>query len=229
MELLASDAQNPNFMGAHNPDSRLAVQFYSRLVQNDFETHKQQRPIHESMDFVKIMTPGDKLNIIDTYAREDHKNRFPIQWQAYKNRGDANTHIIGTPITDWPRISASQAEELRGLKFYTVEAIAQASDAQLQGIGMIAGMSAYTFRDDAKRFLSVAEAASKLTEADKRVAESEAKIKAMHEDFAAQQAANNARIDALLAALEAKAAATESTTVEVDTKRGPGRPKQEAA
>ena len=220
MELLASDSANQQFMGAHNPDSRLAVQFYSRLVKNDFESEKQQRSIHASVDFVRIMTPGDKLNIVDTFAREDHKTRFPIQWHAYKNRNDANTHIIGTPINEWSRISPSQAEELRGLKFYTVESVAGASDAQLQGIGMIAGVSAYTFRDDAKRFLSVAEAASKLSEADKRVADADAKIAAMQADFNAKQLANDARMDALLAALEAKV-----VTEEDKPKRG--RIKQE--
>lgn len=204
MDLLASDSLNNQFTGAFNPDSRLAVQFYSKLVKNDFESEKQQRSIHASVDFIRIMTPGDKLNIIDTFARPEHQARFPMQWHAYKNRSDANTHIMGTPIAEWTRISPSQAEELRGLKFYTVESIAGASDAQLQGIGMIAGVSAYTFRDDAKRFLSVAEAASKLSEADKRVADADAKIEAMQAEFAAKQAAQEARMDALLAALESQ-------------------------
>lgn len=217
--MIASDSNNPDFQGAFNADARLSVQFYSKPVQNEFESEKQQRPIFTPFDFVKIMTPGDKLNIIDTFVREDHKARFPLQWQAYKNRGDANTHMIGTPINEWPRITPSQALELNGLKFFTVEAIASASDAQLQGIGMIAGTSAYTFRDDARRFLSVAEAASKLTEADKKVAEAEAKIAAMQEEFAAKQAAQEARMDALLAAVEAKAPVAEETE-----KRGPGRP-----
>jgi hypothetical protein len=220
--MIASDSNNPDFVGAFNADSRLAVQFYSKPMQNEFESEKQQRPIFETCDFVKIITPGDKLNIIDTFAREDHKTRFPLQWQAYKNRGDTNTHMIGTPITEWSRITPAQALELNGLKFFTVEAIAGASDAQLQGIGMIAGTSAYTFRDDARRFLSVAEAASKLTEADKKVADAEARIAAMQAEFQAKQAAQEARMDALLAAMEAKSQPDETE------KRGPGRPAKAA-
>lgn len=206
--MIASDTNNPDFVGAYHGDSRLAVQFYSKPMANEFETEKQQRPIFFSCDFVKIMIPGDKLSIVDTFVREEHKQRFPKQWQAYKNRSDENTHMMGTPLTEWQRIGRSQAEELRGLKFYTVEAIAGASDAQLQGIGMVAGISAFTLRDEAKRFLSVAEAASKLTEADKKLADAEAKIAAMQQEFsdkmAAQANEQNARMEALLTAMEAQ-------------------------
>ena len=94
---------------------------------------------------------------------------------------------MGTPITEWARITPSQADELRGLKFPTVESIAGASDAQLQTIGMIAGQSAFTFRDDAKRFLLVAEAAAKLTEADKKQAEADAKLNAANAEIALQR------------------------------------------
>jgi hypothetical protein len=45
---------------------------------------------------------------------------------------------------------AAQAEELRGVKFFTVEQIANASDGQLQSIGMIGGMNAHVMRDRAK-------------------------------------------------------------------------------
>jgi hypothetical protein len=48
-------------------------------------------------------------------------------------------------------------EELRALKFYTVESVANAADAQLQRIGMVAGMSPYAFRDAAVRFLALVE------------------------------------------------------------------------
>jgi Skp family chaperone for outer membrane proteins len=51
------------------------------------------------------------------------------------------------------------------MKFYTVEAVANASDQQLQRIGMAAGMSPYAFRDKAKSFLNLA---SSSAETDKR-------------------------------------------------------------
>jgi hypothetical protein len=188
MTFLASDARNPEFYGAHDPDARLHVQFYERPVPNEFKSKEAQRPIFENVVFVKIHTPGDKLNIIDTIAREDHKERFPRQWAAFQNRKDAAGQFIGTPISEWTRVSAAQAEELKALKFYTVESIATASDAQLQGIGMIAGTSAFTFRDEAKRFLMVAEAAAKLTEAEQKQKEADENLAKAKEEMAAQAA-----------------------------------------
>ena len=187
MTFLASDARNPEFMGAHDPDARLAVQFYERPVQNEYQTAAQQRPIFENVVFVKIITPGDKLNIIDTIARQDHKDRFPRQWAAFQQRKDATSQFVGTPISEWPRVSAAQAEELKALKFYTVESVANASDAQLQGIGMIAGTSAFTFRDEAKRFLMVADAAAKLSEADRAKKEADEKLAAANEEILRQR------------------------------------------
>ena len=151
MALIASDANNPEFQGAHNPDSRLAVKFYSKTVPNKFESEKQGRPIFFDLDYVQIFVPGDNTSVIDQPVREDHKQRFPLQWARYNNNRSENTHEIGTPLTQWPRITPAQAEELRALKFYTVEGIANASDASLQSIGMIAGMAPYAFREHAQR------------------------------------------------------------------------------
>jgi len=43
---------------------------------------------------------------------------------------------------------------LKHFKFYTVEQVAQASDAQLNTLGMAAGMSPLALRDKAKAYLS---------------------------------------------------------------------------
>lgn len=136
--VMESDIANREFAGATNPDGLLSVTFYSRAIQNNFESQKQGRPVFEDCDFVRILTPGNQLNIIDTFAREEHKQRFPIQWQRYKN--NAGEQLIGTPVDQWPVVTRAQAEELKGLKFYTVEQIAGCSDVQKQALGMIGPM-----------------------------------------------------------------------------------------
>ena len=138
-------------------DSRLAVKFYKRAVKLEHETNEAGRPIYKDYDFVRIMVAGDNLTEIDTYAQESHKQRFPRQWLQYQASQDSSSEIHGTPIEQWPLISQSQAQELRAIKFLTVESIANASDLQLQRIGMIAGMSPHAFRDKAKTFLNLAE------------------------------------------------------------------------
>ena len=183
-----------------NPDGSLYVTFYKRAVEIADETAAQGRPIYKECDFVRIMVPGNSFSEIDTIARDDHKQRFPVQWARYVNtQGEADS-VVGTPIKEWPLVSVSQAEELRGLKFYTVESIANASDLIIQKIGMIAGMSPYEFRNKAKAFLNLAnetaEAAKKdeeiaqlKAENDKIRAETDAKLAQMQEQMAAILAA----------------------------------------
>jgi hypothetical protein len=188
-------------------DSRLAVKFYKRAVKQEYESNEAGRPIYKDFDFVRIMVAGDNLTEIDTYAQESHKQRFPKQWLQYQASQDSSSEIHGTPVEQWPLISQSQAQELRAIKFLTVESIANASDLQLQRIGMIAGMSPHAFRDKAKSFLNLAtesaeatkrteeinqlkqELAKKDEETAKIKAETDAKLAQMQEQMAAILAA----------------------------------------
>lgn len=154
-QMLATDDLNPNFLGASNPDRALMVKFYSRAVQNNFKTQQQGRPIFDDVDYITIMTPGNSLNIIDTPVRPEHRARFAQEWARYKEtKQEASTS--GTPLSAWPILTAAQVEELRGVKFYTVEMIANASDEQLQVIGMIGGMNPISFRARARAYLQAA-------------------------------------------------------------------------
>jgi hypothetical protein len=172
-----------------NADARLQVRFYKRPVQQEAETLASGRPIYKEFDFVHICVAGDTLTEIDTYVLQNHKTRFPIQWANYQNRiGKDDQEVIGTPVAEWPLVSKSQAEELRAMRFYTVEAIAGASDQQLQRMGMAAGMSPYAFRDKAKSFLNLA---SDSAETDKRTQE----INELKEELA-KKAEENAKIKA---------------------------------
>ena len=181
-------------------DARLAVTFYKRSVEQKDESIAAGRPIFKEFDFVRICVPGDALTEIDTYANQSHKARFPRQWAHYQNQVGSQEQIIGTPIEQWPLISRSQAEELKGIKFRTVEDVANCSDQQLQRIGMIAGMSPHSFREKAKSFLNLASDSAEVaqreeelqalrSENDKIKAETEAKLAAMQEQMTAILAA----------------------------------------
>jgi hypothetical protein len=181
-------------------DARLAVTFYKRSVKQEDESLASGRPIFKEFDFVRICVPGDNLTEIDTYANESHKNRFPRQWAHYQNQIAGHEEIIGTPIEQWTLISRSQADELKGIKFYTVESVANCSDQQLQRIGMIAGMSPHNFREKAKAFLNLASDSAEVAqreaelqalraENDKIKAETDAKLSKMQEQMEALLAA----------------------------------------
>ena len=197
-------------------DSRLQVRFYKRPVHQEQESLAAGRPIYKEFDFVHICVAGDTLTEIDTYALASHKARFPIQWANYQNRlGADDQEVVGTPVSEWPIVSKSQAEELRAMKFHTVESIAGASDQQLQRMGMAAGMSPYAFRDKAKAFLNLATNAA---ETDKR----ESEINALKEELAKKEqetAKIKAETDAKLAQMQEQMAAILAAVGEKKTRK----------
>ena len=185
-------------------DAKLAVTFYKRSLEQKDESIAAGRPIFKEFDFVRICVPGDALTEIDTYANNSHKARFPRQWAHYQNQVGSQEQIIGTPIEQWPLITRSQAEELKGIKFRTVEDVANCSDQQLQRIGMIAGMSPHSFREKAKAFLNLASDSAE-------VAQREAELQALREENAKIKAETDAKLtqmqeqmSALLAAVAEK-------------------------
>jgi hypothetical protein len=188
-----------------NADSRLAVTFYKRSVKQEDESIAAGRPIFKEFDFVRICVPGDNLTEIDTYANNSHQARFPRQWAHYQNQVAGQEQIIGTPIEQWPLVTRSQADELKGIKFYTVESVAHCSDQQLQRIGMIAGMSPHSFREKAKAFLNLA-----TDSAD--VAQREAELQALKEENAKIKAETDAKLSKMQDQMEALLAAVAEKT-----------------
>ena len=166
----------------NNPDSRLNVKFYQRAINNEFKSILEGRPIMEMRDFILIEVPGDNLTVIDTFAVDEHKQRFPVQWARYQNE-KTDGDIEGTLLHDWPVLNAAVAAELKHFKFYTVEQVAAASDAQLNTLGMAAGMSPLALRDKAKAYLGsakdtalVQQQADELSKRDEIIARMEAQI-----------------------------------------------------
>ena len=171
---------------ALNADAHLFVEFY------EYEADP-----YKGRAFVRIMTPGDKTNVIETFANDDHKMRFPRQWLAYQMKGsDETAMLIGVPLSRWRKenpgdLSEVQQAELQILKFQTVEQVATATDAQLQRIGM----GAAGLRERARAYLT-----------GKNNAEAESKI-----------SAQQAEIDELKKQMQTL----------LGERRGPGRPKKE--
>ena len=192
--MLASDMNNPNFVGASNPDSALVVKFHRVAVQQPYQTNKQGRPIFEDVDFIQIFTPGNQLNIIDTPVRVEHRKRFPVQWANYIATQGTGDQIVGTPVTAWPFLTASQAEEFKAVKFFTVEQIANASDGQLQSLGMIGGGNPHTIRDRAKAYLAAASGTAPVESQAAELAETKAKLAEMEKTLAMLTAQQNGMI-----------------------------------
>lgn len=180
--MLASDLNNPEFANPQNPDSLLNVQFYVKALPNEFKTTIEGRPVFDDVVMVRIIPPGDGLNIIDTPARDDHKRRFPRHWEFFERMHGKDNLQSGTPLEQWPQLGPSQVAQLRAMQFHSVEQIAGASDEQITRMGMAGGMSPFALRDKAVRFLQVAKDVSTVDHAKeeaealrKQMAESDAR------------------------------------------------------
>lgn len=175
-----------------NADSHLRVEFF---ISDD--------PDWKGREFVRIMVPGDKLNIVEQPVRDDHKQRFPREYVYFQMQSGAGDSLaIGTPLSQWVAeapedITRNQAAELGVLKFQTVEQVATASDAQVQRVGM----GAAGLRERARAFL-----------ARKNRSESQQEL----DDTKRQLAQLQDQMQQLLAARTADAPIT----------RGPGRPRK---
>ena len=198
----------------NSPDSLLTVRFYMRTEPNNFETEKQGVPIFFSEPYVEIMVPGNQHTIIETPVRAEHKRRFPQQWAIFEasQKTADEMQIIGTPLEQWPAISRQQAEELKGKRFYTVQQIANCTEQQAQGMGMLAS----SLRQKAQAFLAAAQdsalAMHQGAEIERLRAEQAEKDR-KHAEEIRKQAEEMAELRAMV---EAQAG-----------KRGPGRPKKE--
>ena len=129
----------------NNADAQLHVEFYT----------KEDGP-RKGKAYVRIMAPGDKTNIIEQPAKDDHKQRFPRQWLYFQmQQNEDAAQQIGTPLSQWHRdypeeVNKDQIAELNILKFVTVEQLALASDGQLQRVGM----GAVGLREKARQYLN---------------------------------------------------------------------------
>lgn len=156
----------------YNADEQLQVEFY---IAKDVDPKWDGKP------FVRINIPGDKTTIIEQPMTEDHKRRFPRQYLYFQmKQNEQDAPAVGTSLDIWfaegnGDITRGHIEELRILKFQTVEQIAAASDAQLQRIGM----GGPGLREKAKAFLNRrnrSETENQLDETKKQLAELQAQM-----------------------------------------------------
>jgi hypothetical protein len=161
--------------GRYKGDETLLVKFYKAPKFNQRKSHEAGRPIYDETDYISIMQPGNKDSIVIRPAMELDKQRFSQHWSKYQARQD-DEQIEGTLLEDWPGVTRSLAEELKFFNVRTVEQLASISDSngiKIMGINML--------KEKATAYLEASETNA----------------------AAEQLSAANARIDELMAAVEA--------------------------
>ena len=167
-------------MMAPNGDETLLVKFYMESVKSEYLSEQEGRIVHVPKLFVSIINPGSNSLTTNRPAIDKDKERFPKQWMSYLNK--QNTEVIGTRLEEWPTLDVNQRDELKAIKFYTVEQIAAASDQQLMNVPM--GMA---LRTKAKAYLAHAKdsaSAQKLAAEKERLEQDNAELKAQVKELA---------------------------------------------
>ena len=106
--------------------------FRMEAKQNKAKTITEGRPIFDQVPYVTIISPGDNENVPDTKVRDEHRQRWPREWEAFEK--GMEQPINGTPINQWPVLNNAQVKELQALNIYTIEEVASLADNNTQQI-----------------------------------------------------------------------------------------------
>lgn len=211
--LLASDLNNPEFTGAvANPDALLFVEFYWHTPIDKWATEEEslkagRRVViykkklkfepggsvsktdeDDKQIWIRIMRPGDQTSIIERQMHESDKQRWPdkwIYWEMAEGLRDDGAGIPGWKIEDWPHLDGQPTliRDLRYMRFYTVELIAGAADAQVQKMGIGGPGLREQARSDLRNKMAK-DLTSEITARDKVIAEQGAALAALQKQMA---------------------------------------------
>lgn len=174
MELMQAAYQTSN-----EADKRLLVLFSYQPHQNREKTAKEGRPIFEDREYVMIMVPGDKESIVHRPASEMDINRFPAQYQKFKNKQSQET-AAGTPLKLIPMLTASQIKELEYFNCYTVEQLAELPDGNAHKF-----QNGQSLKKLAKDYLATAKGMAPTVQLRKELSERDNQLAAANQQLAA--------------------------------------------
>jgi hypothetical protein len=173
------DAAVMEDMPRHALDKKLLVKFYVKAVRNAFKSNEAGRPIFDELEYVRIITPGNQLSIVDTQATPREKARFADIYAKFKaGLGQARS---GTPLEVWPQMTVGQVAELKAMNIETVEDLAGLDDNLAQKImgNHDLRRRAQAFLDSAKNEAANSKLASELEKRDLQIAALQAQMEQM--------------------------------------------------
>lgn len=117
-------------------DKALAVKFFVKPLQDKIATLAEGRPIFKDTVYIDIRIPGERDSAACRPATQADIKRFPDHYRAFRNR-TSDEGLVGTPLSEWPMITRSEAENMAFFNVKTVEQLANMNDSanhQFRGI-----------------------------------------------------------------------------------------------
>ena len=167
----------------HGDDKGLYVEFYTEAVEAPYESEQQGRPIFKDVPYVRILFPGDTTKKVErpvdlkgTDSKPSDPHRWPQHWAAYQNQ---QTQVqVGTPLTEWPALTKSQALNLKSMSVHTVEQLAEVADHALTWLG------ARELREKARSYLAASKDGAELSRLQAENSSLRADVDALKKQFA---------------------------------------------
>jgi hypothetical protein len=131
--------------GMFQGDERLHVRFFTNARIDVAKSTAANRPVYRDVPYIEMMMPGDKNNIVVEPVWDQHKQRFPKQWEQFV-KGEEQM-ADGTPLKAAPFLTPSHVAELNHMRIVTVEQLANLPDTAMGFMG------AQEFKQAAKRYL----------------------------------------------------------------------------
>lgn len=130
-----STLDNSQSINQYALDHKLFVSFHTKAVVNPIKSTEAGRHVFDEVDYIRIMTPGSQLSIIDTpIAEGNYLSRFGEKYKAWK-AGQAEL-ISGTPLDAFPFLigKVGLIAELKALNIHTVEQLAGLPDGAMHNM-----------------------------------------------------------------------------------------------
>lgn len=180
--------------------------FFMEPVENPAASAKAGRPIFDEIETVRIFVAGDPHNQITSPVTDHYKERFAEAYAKWKADREHADQITGTPLRQWPLMTPAKIKEFEALAIFNVEGLAAVAD------GLLAKHHGLReWRERASAWLKNAEDNS----------------------FAVEMSEENRRLKEEIAGLRsemAELAALVRSQADADgERRGPGRPRKDAA
>ncbi len=167
------------------------VTFYTEAQIHGFKSEQAGHPVYEDVEMVSILIPGDRRTEVVERVKNEHRERWPRQYEAFKKGQEAPAE--GYPLAEWPPMTPSAVANMKVLNIRTVEQLAGVGDSALQNLGP----GGFELRKKAQAWLQA-------TKDQAPIAELEAREKRLQEELAVRDNTINALKEAV-ARLEAQA------------------------
>lgn len=144
-------------MNTQPSHSGIFPRFYMEPVQNKKLTEQMGCPQFVDVEMVEITIAGDSKTLVVHKVRDEHRNRWPQHYEAFKKGQQAPT--TGLPLKHCPLFTSAQVATMNANNIFTVEALAELNDAFIPKLGMGArGLVA-----KAKAYLNEAQGSAEVT------------------------------------------------------------------